>query len=107
MVAGEASGDQLGALLLQGVRPRWPGLRAAGIGGPKMAAQGFEAWWPSHKLSVFGYADALRHYPELLRIRRKLRDRLLRGRPDVFIGVDAPDFNFGLGMARRAGSTAG
>jgi lipid-A-disaccharide synthase len=67
-----------------------------------MAAQGFEAWWPSHKLSVFGYADALKHYPELLKIRRALRDRLLKVRPDLFIGVDAPDFNFGLERQLRA-----
>lgn len=96
LVAGEASGDLLASLLLQGLHERWPGMRAAGIGGPRMIAQGFEAWWPSEKLSVFGYVDALRHYRELVGIRNSLRDRLLADRPDVFIGVDAPDFNFGL-----------
>lgn len=103
LVAGEASGDLLASLLLKGLRERWPGTRSAGIGGPRMAAEGFEAWWPSEKLSVFGYVDALRHYRELVGIRSALRDRLLAERPDVFIGVDAPDFNFGLETALRGG----
>lgn len=102
MVAGEASGDLLASLLLRGLRDRWPGAQAAGIGGPKMAAQGFEAWWPSEKLSVFGYVDALRHYRELVGIRTALRERLLKERPQLFIGVDAPDFNFGLETPLRA-----
>ncbi len=101
LVAGEASGDLLASLLLQGLHARWPGASAGGIGGPKMMAQGFEAWWPSEKLSVFGYVDALRHYRELVGIRSALRDRLLAERPDLFIGVDAPDFNFGLETALR------
>jgi lipid-A-disaccharide synthase len=96
MVAGEASGDLLAALLLGGLRQRWPGLSGFGIGGPKMIDQGFDAWWPQHKLAVHGYADALRHYPELSGIRRQLAERLLQTRPDAFIGVDAPDFNLGL-----------
>jgi lipid-A-disaccharide synthase len=96
MVAGEASGDLLASLLLHGLRERWPGAQAAGIGGPKMLAQGFDAWWPSSKLSVFGYVDALRNYRELVGIRTALRKRLVVERPDLFIGVDAPDFNFGL-----------
>lgn len=102
MVAGEASGDLLASLLLQGLLPKWPQLSAVGIGGPRMVAQGFEAWWPSEKLAVFGYVDALRHYRELVGIRSQLRDRLMRERPDVFIGVDAPDFNFGLETPLRA-----
>jgi len=102
MVAGEASGDQLASLLLAGLHERWPGTQAAGIGGPQMLAQGFEAWWPSDKLSVFGFVDALRHYRELVGIRNQLRDRLLQERPDVFIGVDAPDFNFGLEAPLKA-----
>lgn len=102
MVAGEASGDQLASLLLAGLHERWPGTQAAGIGGPQMLAQGFEAWWPSDKLSVFGFVDALRHYRELVGIRKQLRDRLLQERPDVFIGVDAPDFNFGLEAPLKA-----
>jgi lipid-A-disaccharide synthase len=102
MVAGEASGDLLASLLLHGLRDQWPQLTAAGIGGPQMLGQGFDAWWPSSKLSVFGYVDALRHLPELLSIRRHLRNRVLVQRPDVFIGVDAPDFNFGLETSLKA-----
>jgi len=104
MVAGEASGDLLAALLLGGLRQRWPALGSVGIGGPKMIDQGFEAWWPQHKLAVHGYADALRHYPELSGIRRQLAARLLQTRPDAFIGVDAPDFNLDLeAQLKRAG----
>ena len=103
MVAGEASGDLLGGLLLQGLKQRWPKLVAAGIGGPRMAAQGFETWWPHERLSVFGYVDALARLPELLRIRRRLGDRLLAERPAAFIGIDAPDFNFGLETRLRQG----
>jgi lipid-A-disaccharide synthase len=97
MVAGEASGDLLAGLLLGGLRQRWPRLQAVGIGGPQMALQGFDAWWPSDKLAVRGYVEVLRHYREIVGIRRQLRDRLLQGeRPAAFIGVDAPDFNLGL-----------
>ena len=103
LVAGEASGDLLGGLLLAGLKARWPGLQAAGIGGPKLVAQGFDAWWPHERLSVFGYVDALQRLPELLRIRRQLGDRLLQERPAAFIGIDAPDFNFGLEARLRAG----
>jgi lipid-A-disaccharide synthase len=103
MVAGEASGDLLGGLLLQGLKRRWPALQAGGIGGPKLVAQGLDAWWPHERLSVFGYVDALSRLPELLRIRRQLGDRLLRERPAAFIGIDAPDFNFGLETRLREG----
>ena len=104
LVAGEASGDLLAGLLLDGLRARWPGLQAAGIGGAQMAARGFEAWWPVEKLSVRGYLEVLPRLPELLRIRRQLGDRLLAERPDLFIGVDAPDFNFDLeARLKRAG----
>ena len=103
LVAGEASGDLLGGLLLQGLKQRWPTLQAAGIGGPKMAAQGFQTWWPHERLSVFGYVDALARLPELLRIRRQFGDRLLAERPAAFIGIDAPDFNFGLETRLRQG----
>jgi lipid-A-disaccharide synthase len=95
-VAGEASGDLLAGLLLAGMRERWPGLSSAGIGGPHMARHGFEPWWPYEKLAVRGYAEVLRHYREIAGIRDALRERLLKDRPDVFIGVDAPDFNLGL-----------
>ncbi len=96
MVAGEASGDLLAGLLLGGLKSRWPGLNSFGIGGPKMAVHGFDAWWPHDKLAVRGYVEVLRHYRELVGIRQALGDRFLRERPDAFIGVDAPDFNLGL-----------
>jgi lipid-A-disaccharide synthase len=101
MVAGEASGDLLAALWLPALRARWPGLQAFGIGGPQMVAQGFDAWWPSDRLAVRGYVEVLRHYREISAIRRELSARLLRDRPDVFIGVDAPDFNLGLERTLR------
>ena len=102
MVAGEASGDLLAGLLLGGLKARWPELRSFGIGGPKMAVHGFEAWWPHEKLAVRGYVEVLRHYRELVGIRQALGDRLLRERPDAFIGVDAPDFNLGLETRLKA-----
>ena len=97
LVAGETSGDLLAGLLLGGVRQRWPDLTSFGIGGPRMVEQGFEAWWPSEKLAVRGYVEVLRHYREIVGIRAQLQQRLLTSdRPDVFIGVDAPDFNLDL-----------
>ncbi len=96
MVAGEASGDLLAGMLLQGLRARWPHLQAAGIGGPAMAAQGFESWWPHDKLAVRGYVEVLSHYREIAAIRTALAERLLKDPPDAFIGVDAPDFNLDL-----------
>jgi lipid-A-disaccharide synthase len=96
MVAGEASGDLLAGLLLGGLRQRWPQLTAQGIGGPQMAQHGFEAWWPHEKLAVRGYVEVLRHYREIVGIRKQLRDRLLAQPPTAFIGVDAPDFNLDL-----------
>jgi lipid-A-disaccharide synthase len=98
LVAGEASGDLLSGLLLGGVRQRWPQADCYGIGGAHMQAQGFTPWWPHEKLAVRGYLEVLRHYREIAGIRRQLGDRLLTAaeRPDVFVGVDAPDFNLGL-----------
>jgi lipid-A-disaccharide synthase len=102
MVAGEASGDLLAALMLGGLKSRWPQANAFGIGGPRMAEQGFAAWWPHHKLAVRGYAEVLRHYREIVGIRRQLRDRLLADPPSMFIGVDAPDFNLDLAADLKA-----
>ncbi len=102
MVAGEASGDLLAGLLLAGLRQRWPALQTVGIGGPKMAAQGFQAWWPHDKLAVRGYVEVLRHYREISGIRDALAARLLQDRPAAFIGVDAPDFNLGLEKRLKA-----
>jgi lipid-A-disaccharide synthase len=100
MVAGEASGDLLGGLLLGGLQARWPQLHAFGIGGPMMTRRGFESWWPYDKLAVTGYVEVLSHYREISGIREQLAERLLRAdaaqRPDVFIGVDVPDFNLDL-----------
>ncbi len=103
LVAGEASGDLLAGLLLDGVQHHWPGLPTHGIGGPQMARRGFEAWWPSDKLAVHGYSwEVLRRLSEIIQIRRRLRERLLQNKPDIFIGVDAPDFNLGLEADLRA-----
>ena len=102
MVAGEASGDLLAGLLLGGLKARWPTLSAAGIGGPKMVAQGFEAWWPHDKLAVRGYVEVLAHYREIAAIRNQLAERVLQAKPDLFIGVDAPDFNLDLETRLKA-----
>ena len=96
MVAGEASGDFLGAHLIAALRERAPGLRFVGIGGPKMEEQGFESWFPMEKLAVRGYVEVLRNFLEILAIRRKLQRRLFEAQPRLFIGVDAPDFNLSL-----------
>lgn len=103
LVAGEASGDLLASLLLDGLKQRWPGLQSVGIGGPQMAQRGFEAWWPHDKLAVHGFGwEVLRRYREIVGIRSQLKARLLQNHPDVFIGVDAPDFNLDLEADLRA-----
>lgn len=96
MVAGEASGDLLAGLLIAGMQQRWPQAQGHGIGGPRMAALGFDAWWPHERLAVRGYVEVLRHYRGIVAIREQLQQRLLSSPPDVFIGVDAPDFNLDL-----------
>ena len=96
MVAGEASGDLLAAHLIAALKARRAGIEFAGIGGPRMMAEGFESHFPMEKLSVRGYAEALRHYREIMGIRRDLGKSMLRERPDLFIGVDSSDFNLGL-----------
>ncbi|MBC7489722.1 MAG: lipid-A-disaccharide synthase [Glaciimonas sp.] len=96
MVAGEASGDLLASRLLSGLRPYLPNASMYGIGGPKMAEYGFLSPWAMDKLSVNGLFEVLAHYVELKGIQITLRKRLLIKKPNIFIGVDAPDFNFGL-----------
>ena len=96
LVAGEASGDLLGAHFVAALKKNHPHLRAAGIAGPRMVEAGVEAIYPSDKLAVNGYVEVLRHLPELLWIRSRITRHFLRERPRVFVGIDAPDFNFTL-----------
>jgi len=104
MVAGEPSGDLLASQVLSGLRPRLPMAEMHGIGGPKMAAYGFQSDWPMEKLAVRGLFEVLAHYREIKGIQNALRDALIAERPQVFVGVDAPDFNLGLEMQlKRAG----
>jgi len=104
IVAGEASGDLLGAHLIAALRERVPNLQFVGIGGPRMAAEGLEPWFPMEKLAVRGYVEVLRHFPELFAIRRNLARRLVEKPPRIFIGVDSPDFNLPLERRlKRAG----
>lgn len=103
MVAGEPSGDLLAASLLDGLTSRLPaGTQYYGIGGPRMIATGFDAHFPMEKLSVRGYVEALKHIPGILGIRNELKRQLLAEPPSVFVGVDAPDFNFGLEQDRKS-----
>ena len=101
MVAGEASGDQLGEALIGELRKHFPAAVFVGVGGDRMRSAGMENWWNSEELAVFGLFEVLSHFPRLYRLRRALRQRLLALRPDVFIGIDAPDFNLGLETALR------
>ena len=101
IVAGEASGDALGAELVRAVRARIPGARFAGIAGPRMEAAGCEAWYPMSRLALRGYAEVVSELPALLLIRRDVRRRLLAAKATLFIGVDAPDFNLGLEAALK------
>ncbi|MDX1454990.1 MAG: lipid-A-disaccharide synthase [Gammaproteobacteria bacterium] len=102
LVAGEASGDILAADLMAGLRTIEPGFVAEGIAGPRMQAAGCEALFDSEKLSVMGLAEVLKHLPELLAIRREISAHFLAQRPDVFVGIDAPDFNLGLEKSLKA-----
>jgi len=96
LVAGEASGDQLGAALISELRKKFPDAQFVGIGGDGMRAAGMDCWWDSEQLAVFGLFEVLSHFPRLLSIRRELGRRLKERPLDAFIGIDAPDFNLGL-----------
>jgi lipid-A-disaccharide synthase len=102
LVAGETSGDNLGAHLIEALRARLPGARFAGIAGPRMIAAGCEAWERAEDLAVMGLFEILPHLPRLLRIRRNLLDRVLAQRPDVYVGVDAKEFNLRLAPHLKA-----
>jgi len=102
MVAGEASGDLLGAHLLRELMLIHPGLSARGIGGDHMQALGFESWYPLEHLSVRGYVEVVKSLPRILSIRRKLFKRILLEDPDIVIGIDAPDFNLSLEQKLRS-----
>lgn len=96
LCAGEASGDLLGAGLIEQLHLRFPDARFAGVGADAMRKAGLETWFDASELAVMGLSEVLSHLPRLLRLRRDLRNRLLAWQPDVFIGIDAPDFNLGL-----------
>jgi lipid-A-disaccharide synthase len=96
LVAGEASGDLLGAHFIGALKQTHPNLHAAGIAGPRLTGAGVKAIYPSEKLAVNGYVEVLRHLPELLWIRSRITRYFLHERPRVFVGIDAPDFNFTL-----------
>src|SRR6185312_9312236 len=96
ILAGEDSGDQLGADLIVALRQRYPQARFVGIGGARMQREGFESWYDIRELSLFGFSEVISHLPRLLRLRRALVARLLQAGPAVVIGIDAPDFNLGV-----------
>ena len=102
VVAGEASGDNLGAALITALRARSPDARIIGVAGPRMRAAGCEALADAEELAVMGLTEVLRHLPRLLKLRRGLITRFTAARPDVFVGIDAPEFNLGLAARLKA-----
>jgi lipid-A-disaccharide synthase len=96
ILAGEDSGDQLGADLIIALRQHYPYARFIGIGGARMQREGFESWYDIRELSLFGFSEVISHLPRLLRLRKALVERLLKTGPAVVIGIDAPDFNLGV-----------
>ena len=101
LVAGEASGDNLGAPLIRSLAARAPNARFFGVAGPRMIEAGCDAWYPADALAVMGLAEILRHLPRLLRLRRELLERLAVARPDAFIGIDSPEFNLRVARPSR------
>ncbi|MDH3902466.1 MAG: lipid-A-disaccharide synthase, partial [Xanthomonadales bacterium] len=102
LVAGEASGDQLGAALIRAMRLKEPDIQFAGIGGPLMKAEGCDCWWDTSVLSLMGLVEVISHLPRLIKLRRQLIERVVQLQPDVFIGIDAPDFNLGVEKRLKA-----
>lgn len=102
LVAGEDSGDQLGSALIARLREQLPGGRFVGIGGNRMKAAGMECWWHCEELAVFGLFEVVKHFRRIWGIRRDVHRRLLAVKPDMFIGIDAPDFNLGLERRLKA-----
>ena len=104
LVAGESSGDLLGAGLIRSIRKLCPNAEFAGVAGPRMIAEGCASWDAYDRLAVMGLGEVFRRLPELIRLRKSLRDRFESWQPDVFVGIDSPDFNLGLElMLRRKG----
>jgi len=102
LVAGEASGDNLGGALIRALAAREPQLRCYGVAGPRMTEAGCEAWYPSDTLAVMGLAEILGHLPRLLRLRSELVERFTEAAPDAYIGIDSPEFNLRMSAALRA-----
>ena len=101
MVAGETSGDLLASTVIPEMMRQWPEMQMSGIGGPRMINLGFNSLWQMEKLSVRGYVEVLKHFREIIGIRKTLKNQLLHSPPDLFIGIDAPDFNLDLAFELR------